>query len=107
MNIMVKIPRVNNEKILDELVDEMNDEEYEQYQDIWDAFAPWRKGLNWLTRLSLLLLVVGVLFHSSFWIIFAVTIAALLPISGLFLTLMIWVRCGHLIVDIYTRLDRI
>lgn len=104
---IAKIPRVNNEKILDELVDEMTEEEYEQYEELWDDLGPWRKALNWSTRGALALLVLGYATGSDFWALFALTIATLLAPGGLVLFLSIWIRCGKLIVDIYIRLDKI
>lgn len=106
MKITVKIPRVNNEEILDQLVDDMTEEEYEQYRDLWDDLGPWRKALNWFTRIALVLLTFGYVTDDNFWIIFALTICIPLFIAGPALFLTIWTRCGKLILDIYTRLDR-
>ena len=103
----MKIPLINNEKILDNLVDEMNDEEYQEYQNLWDSIDPWRRALNWVTRLALLLLTVGYIWDNDFWAIFGLAIAVPLLPAGLFLSSVIWTSCGRLIIDIYTRLDRI
>lgn len=104
---IAKIPRVNNEKILDDLVDEMTEEEYQQYEELWDDLGPWRKALNWCTRGALALLAFGYVMGNDFWTLFALTVAVFLVPAGLVLFLTIWIRCGKLIVDIYIRLDKI
>jgi hypothetical protein len=102
---MSKAPlSVNAEKALDELVEEMYDDEFAEYERFWDNVGPWRRATNWATRGNLLLFVVAFSFGSDFWTLVAVVLFSLLATGGAILFAYIQNSCAGQAVKILDRL---
>lgn len=56
------------EKLLDDLVDDMTDEEFATYTDFWDTWGLWRTNLNRVIRAAFLVLMLGFILDSDFWL---------------------------------------
>jgi hypothetical protein len=97
---------LNPEKALDSLVEEMDEEEYEEYQAFWDQIGPWRTALNLVTRSSLFAVMCFYVFD------YLPGLMASFLVGGVALSayavLMIWVYvfCFKLYLKVFFRIDQ-